>query len=208
MQKCPEDYKEAVRLCRESGFSEKRVFTLCCLLLLAYRDKYLTALEEGEIKPMTAEEIAKSKRECRDRFIYLFTRPVEDSLEEQEKLIDELIKLIWFRDKIDMILEQLLNFKGKGYGYAYKMIIKMSYFDDVYRTNKDIYDALGPGVCKTNFYPKRKTGILLFGIKMWRYALRRQKEEMDAGIIPYKELPRNDEDLSNLTPIEELQWNC
>ncbi|WP_139176451.1 hypothetical protein [Butyrivibrio sp. ob235] len=204
MTKSSDDYREAVRLCRESGFSENRVYTLCRLLLFIYRDTYLAAKEDNEIKEMTPEEIAASKRECRDLFLYLFTKPVEESLEEQQQLIDKLIKLIWFREKIDYILDQVANFKGYGYGYAYKMIIKMSYFDEVYRTNKDIYDSLGPGVKKTNFYAKRKTGILLFGIKMWRYALRRQKEEMEAGIIPYKELPDPQENLRDLPPIESL----
>ena len=199
-----EDYKAAVRMCREAGFSENRVMVLCKLLLESYREKYLNAMEEGEIRPMTPDEIEASKRRCRDLFLYLFSRPVEESLEEQQALIDELIKLIWFKDKIDMILDQLLNFRGAGNGYVYKTIIKMCYFDDVYRTNKEIYESLGAGVKRSNFYAKRDTGILLFGIKMWKYALRRQKEEMDAGLIPYKELPHNMEDLSKLTPVEKL----
>ena len=199
-----EDYKAAVRMCREAGFSENRVMALCKLLLQSYREKYLNALAEGEIKPMTPDEIAESKRRCRDLFLYLFSKPVEDSMEEQQALIDELIKLIWFREKIDMVLDQLLNFKGVGNGYVYKMIIKMCYFDGTFRTNKDIYESLGDGVKKSNFYAKRDTGILLFGIKMWKYALRRQKEEMEAGLIPYKELPQNMEDLSKLTPVEKL----
>ena len=151
---------------------------------------------------MTPEEIAASKRRCRDLFLYIFSKPVEESLEEQEALIDELIKLIWFREKIDMILDQMLDFRGIGNGYVYKMIIKQCYFDDENRPNKEIYDGLGEGVKKSNFYDKRITGILLFGIKMWKYALRRQKEEMEAGIIPWKELPQNHEDLSKLRPID------
>lgn len=197
-----EDYKDAVRMCREEGFSEMRVYTLCCLLLLTYREKYLSAKEENEIKPMTPAEIAASKRKCRDLFLYLFTKPVEESLAEQQALIDELIKLIWFGEKIGMILDQLLNYKGAGRGYTYKMIIKQCYFDEVFRTNVAIYKGLG--ISKSDFYTKRDTGILLFGIKMWKYALRRQKEEMEAGIIPWKELPKNQEDLSKLLPIDSL----
>lgn len=199
-----EDYKEAARRCRKEGFSENRVMALCLLLLNSYREKYLEALWNHEIKEMTPEEMAYSKRRCRDLFLYLFTRPVEESLEEQQELIDELIKLIWFRSKIDMILKQMINFRGSDNGYAYMMILKQCYFDDEVKTNKDIYEGLGKGVSRTNFYPKRETAIILFGIEMWKYALRRQKEEMDAGIIPRKELPKNQEDLSKLTPIDEL----
>ncbi|WP_026657831.1 hypothetical protein [Butyrivibrio sp. AC2005] len=197
-----EDFRAVVRMCRESGFSENRVYALCELLLPTYREKYLSAKAEGEIKPMTPEEMAASKRKCRDLFLYIFSKPVEESLEEQESLIDELIKLIWFREKIDMILDQMLDFRGVGNGYVYKMIIKQCYFDDEIRPNKEIYDGLGEGVKKSNFYDKRITGILLFGIKMWKYALRRQKEEMEEGIIPWKELPQNQEDLSKLRPID------
>ena len=70
------------------------------------------------------------------------------------------------------------------------------------RSNKAIYTELG--VSKSDFYPKREIGVILFGISMWKYALRRQKEEMDAGIIPYKELPKPQENLDDLPPIDEL----
>ena len=197
-----EDYKYAARKCREAGFSERRVFTLCLLLCESYREKYVNALEEGEIKEMTPDEIAVSKRECRDLFLYLFTRPVEESLEEQQELIDNLIKLIWFKEKIDYILDVVLNFRGKGNGQIYKMIVKLNYFDEEYRTNKEIYTDLG--ISKSDFYPKRETAIIIFGISMWKYALRRQKEEMEAGIIPYKELPKPQENLNELPGIDEL----
>ena len=197
-----EDFRAVVRLCRDAGFSEDRGYALCLLLLPTYREKYLNAKVEGEIKPMTPEEIAISKRKCRDLFLYIFSKPVEESLAEQEDLIDELIKLIWFREKIDMILDQMLDFRGVGNGYVYKMIIKQCYFDDEIRPNKEIYNRLGEGVGRSNFYDKRITGTLLFGIMMWKYALRRQKEEMEEGIIPWKELPQNNEDLSKLRPIK------
>lgn len=197
-----EDYKYAARKCREAGFSELRVYALCIMLCQSYREKYLSALEDGEIKEMTPEEIAASKRKCRDLFLYLFTKPVEESMEEQQKLIDELIKLIWFREKIDYILDVIMDFRGKGNGNVYKMIVKLNYFDEEYRSNKAIYTELG--VSKSDFYPKREIGVILFGISMWKYALRRQKEEMDAGIIPYKELPKPQENLDDLPPIDEL----
>ena len=72
-----------VRLCRDAGFLEDRVYALSLLLLPTYREKYINALAEGEIKPMTPEEIAVSKRKCRDLFLYIFSKPVEESLAEQ-----------------------------------------------------------------------------------------------------------------------------
>ncbi|WP_029319508.1 hypothetical protein [Butyrivibrio sp. AE3004] len=197
-----EDYKMVARKCREAGFSEGRVYVLCMLLCESYREKYLNALADDEIKEMTPEAIEASKRECRDLFLYLFTKPAEENIDEQKELIDKLIKLIWFRGKIDYILDKVLDFKGNGNGYVYKMLVKLSYFDEEYRTNKDIYTKLD--VCKTDFYPKRDIGVILFGISMWIYALRRQKEDMEAGIIPYKELPKPQENLKDLPPIDEL----
>ena len=39
---------------------------------------------------------------------------------------------------------------------------------------------------------------------MWKYVKRRQYEDMAKGIIPYKEIPKNEEDLNDLTPLDEL----
>lgn len=65
-----------------------------------------------------------------------------------------------------------------------------------------IYDQLE--ISKSEFYNKREAAIIIFGLYMWLYCKRRQIEDMDKGIIPWKQIPMGHDDIDSLTPIDEL----
>ena len=196
-----EDYKAAARKCRQEGHSEARVLAVCSLLCEGYREKYQSAQKEPH-KAMTKEEIEKSKADCREIFLYAFAMPVEVSMKVHEELIDKLIALSWFGPKIDKILEEIIDFRWEGNGYIYRQILKKCYFDKQYLPNNVIYDQLE--ISKSEFYNKREAAIIIFGLYMWLYCKRRQIEDMDKGIIPWKQIPMGHDDIDSLTPIDEL----
>lgn len=121
---------------------------------------------------MTPDEIAASKRECRDLFLYLFTRPVEESLEKQQELIDKLIKLIWFKEKIDykvivfysdsastIDIDFSLDCNGKENEHTSKAFDKELYNDTIELMKKvtvSLYNNLLPGTkgCYKEFIEK------------------------------------------------------
>lgn len=196
-----EDYKAAARKCRQEGHSEARVLAVCSLLCEGYREKYQSAQKEPH-KAMTKEEIEKSKVDCREIFLYAFAMPVEVSMKVHEELIDKLIALSWFGPKIDKILEEIIDFRWEGNGYIYRQILKKCYFDKQYLPNNVIYDQLE--ISKSEFYNKREAAIIIFGLYMWMYCKRRQIEDMDKEIIPWKQIPMGHDDIDSLTPIDEL----
>ena len=196
-----EDYKAAARKCRQEGHSEARVLAVCSLLCEGCREKYQSAQKEPH-KAMTKEEIEKSKVDCREIFLYAFAMPVEVSMKVHEELIDKLIALSWFGPKIDKILEEIIDFRWEGNGYIYRQILKKCYFDKQYLPNNVIYDQLE--ISKSEFYNKREAAIIIFGLYMWLYCKRRQIEDMDKGIIPWKQIPMGHDDIDSLTPIDEL----
>ena len=97
-----------------------------------------------------------------------------------------------------MILDEVANFRVNG--PKYKRILEESYFDGNKRRDSDIYTDMG--IASSTFYEMRPIAIRLLGILMWKYVKRRQYEDMAKGIIPFKEIPQNDEDISKLPPLE------
>ncbi len=198
-KKKTKDFVEVARMCREEGFSEDKVLELCTPLCEEFRDKNYDADQDAQI-PQPDEEITEDKLKDRDIFFDVLTRPLDQTKVERGALIDNIIKKPWFKGKIDMILIRVANFRKNG--PKYERILRESYFDGKNKTDSDIYVDMG--IASSTFYDMRLIAIRLFGILMWKYVKRRQNEDMARGIIPFKEIPQNNEDLSKLTPLNEL----
>lgn len=196
-KKKSKDYIEVAKMCRQEGFSEEKVLKLCTPLCEDFRDKNYGASKDAHM-PQSEEVITEDKLADRDIFFYVLTKPFDESVMERAKLIDNIIKKPWFKGKIDMILDEVANFRVNG--PKYKRILEESYFDGNKRRDSDIYTDMG--IASSTFYEMRPIAIRLLGILMWKYVKRRQYEDMARGIIPFKEIPQNDEDISKLPPLE------
>ena len=117
-------------------------------------------------------------------------------------LIDNIIKKPWFRGKVEMILDEVGNFRVLGPNYKEILSRCYFYFDGKKEKQIDIYTDMG--ISSSTFYDRLEIAIILLGILMWKYVKRRQYEDMAKGIIPYKEFPKNEEDLNDLIPLDEL----
>ena len=195
------DYVEVAKMCRAEGFSEGKVFELCKPLCEDFGDKNYEASKDPQM-PQTEGEIKEDKLNDRDIFFEVLTKPIEKTEKERDILIDNIIKKPWFRGKVEMILDEVSNFRV--WGPKYKEMLIRCYFNFEGKKEKQIDVYTDMGISSSTFYDRLEIAIMLFGILMWKYVKRRQYEDMARGIIPYKEIPKNEEDLSGLTPLDEL----
>ena len=195
------DYVEVAKMCRAEGFSEGKVFELCKPLCEDFGDKNYEATKDAQV-PQTEEEITQDKHNDRDIFFEVLTKPIDQTEKERDMLIDNIIKKPWFRGKVEMILDEVGNFRVLGPNYKEILSRCYFYFDGKKEKQIDIYTDMG--ISSSTFYDRLEIAIILLGILMWKYVKRRQYEDMAKGIIPYKEIPKNEEDLNDLTPLDEL----
>ena len=96
----------------------------------------------------------------------------------------------WIDEKIKMILDEISGYEEVG--PLYKTIIEETYLKKNKLTREELYAACGLG--RTAYFDRRKEAVTLFGILTWKYAQRREIEDVDQGIVePTAKLGYNDE---------------
>ena len=58
--------------------------------------------------------------------------------------------------------------------------------DEVTGRNKDIWEIMN--MSKSRFYDRYREAIMLLGIELWRYAKRREIEDMENGLVPWHDI--------------------
>lgn len=176
-------------MCYREGLLGKNVFDTCYSLLKEFRKKRFEKHNDPP-KSYTEEQIIESKINVRRDFLEAVTVPMEESEGEQERIIREVVNLPWLDEKLQIIKKQMLEYPHVG--DLYVEILDKCYFhpvvekDEVTGRNKDIWLIMS--MSKSRFYDRHREAVMLLGIELWRYAKRREIEDMEKGIIPWHDI--------------------
>jgi len=160
-------------MCYKEGLLGKNVFDACYTMLKGFRKRRYKDDNEPP-KMHTNEEIAGSKLNVRADFLEAVTVPMEESEGEQDRIIGEVVELPWIDEKLEMITTKMNDYPK--WGKIYVEILDACYFHPV----EEIDEVTGK--------PKDIWVVMLLGIELWRYAKRREIEDMEKGIIPWHDI--------------------
>lgn len=182
-RKHSKDYQRIDDICYAEGFLGEDVFNKAFLM---FEDYGLHKFKKtyGVIKNPTKEQIKKSKQSVRDKLLTVMSKPFTEAQVEQKMLVEEVLSYEWFLEKLDYALEEIADFHKSG--KLYKDLLNATYFKPKTDNLEEIYRSLYLG--ESTYYAKRREAIMLFGIMLWKYAKRREYEDMAKGIIPQKPL--------------------
>lgn len=192
----------AKELCRQVGFSYERIHYLAEALLCRYAEGQAKALIDPADE--TAELITKKKQEIRRRYLEIMSGIREFTEEEYSRFVWDVVRSRWFSEKADMVLgriEEMIDGSitdspydperdVKKEGKQLKTIIHDAYLNgkNKVKTPVEIYTAME--ISKATYNRRLPDGVVLFGIVMWIYANRREKEDIDAGLVEMPEYYR------------------
>lgn len=187
----------AVELCRHEKISYERVRYLSDTLLFRY------AL--GQSKPMESfdsnnqELVARKKREIRRQYIEIISGVKGDTDAEYEDFIWKVVRCRWFREKVVQILDQIeVMIDGQISGCPYdpqregehrlegkqiRTILWSSYLDDIKNIKSPVRICVDMEISKATYDRRLPDAVVLFGILMWIYANKREREEIEAGVV-------------------------
>lgn len=176
-------------MCYREGLLGKNVFDTCYSMLREFRKK---RYEEPNDPPknFTKEQITESKLNVRRDFLEAVIVPMEQSEGEQDRIIKEVVKLPWLDDKLEIIMAHIMKYPQ--WGEQYVEILDKYYFhpvvekDEATDRNKDIWEIVK--MSKSRFYDRHKEAVMLLGIELWRYAKKREIEDMEKSIIPWHDI--------------------
>ena len=181
----------ALEICRKEKLEYFSVLMLAKMLLERYCYAY------GQPSDMSPEEIKKNKQEIRRKYINIITKKGRFKNADYGVFIWEVVKAPWFREKSEMILDEIEKLldgdisegdydyeKDKDHeGKRLRIILKERFLRG--KNNIKSEEKIGTmiGVCRATVFRKEPDAIVLFGALMWSYAMRRELEDIDAGVI-------------------------
>ena len=147
------------------------------MMLIEYkRRKDLLGLP---LKEMTVEDIRRNKQQLRREFLEIIKMPFEEAVEIYKEFILKVVYATWFDEKIDLILDQVEDFRHVG--SIYRDILETCYFSDAPLTNDEATRSVGIGDSALDY--RKREAIKLFGIYVFGLCQRREHEDIVAGIV-------------------------
>lgn len=158
-------------LCVLEGFVPKDVYDLTKILLEHYRSGFGTS--QLFRFDLDEEGIRRQKAQMRSDFLEAIHRPMEESIEYQDRLFQNLRDCPWMRDVIEMILSEIAVSIEDG--PLYKRIIQNYYLRADGRSNEDM--ARLENMSTASIERKKREAIKILGISIYRFAYRREMED-------------------------------
>ncbi|SFG07414.1 hypothetical protein SAMN04487761_10387 [Lachnospiraceae bacterium C7] len=181
-----QDFTWIASICRQEGLDVKKVRKSAEYLLKNYyKAKRTREFQEPTVtKP---HDICQQKQKIRREYLLIMTGA---SRKDFNNFIWNALSASWIDEKIKMILDEISGYEEVG--PLYKTIIEETYLKKNKLTREELYAACGLG--RTAYFDRRKEAVTLFGILTWKYAQRREIEDVDQGIVePTAKLGYNDE---------------
>lgn len=164
-------------ICGEIGFKPDTVYEFTKMMLIEYkRRKDLIGLP---IKEMSIEEAHLNKQQLRREFLQIMQRPFEEALECYKEFVLKVVYATWFDEKVAQMLDQVEDFRHVG--SIYRDILETCYFSDVPLTNDEATRSVGIGDSALDY--RKREAIKLFGAIIYSFCLRRENEDLVAGIV-------------------------
>ena len=172
------------------------------IMLESYRDIKMDYRQE--MPTMTPEQILKQKQEMRRELLRLMKKDTKRFKAEQEKFIIKALMAPWMWEKIEQLLNKVADFHEQG--PVYKKILLLGYLTEKPLTGEALQEKIPELGDNTITYRKREA-IKLFGIYIWEYALRRENEDIVAGIVDKDPGEENDHPMRRRTDMKQNTEN-
>ena len=132
----------------------------------------------GNLSGMIIETDAKIKAEKRKiRHDYLLL--MQGSKVDPRRFVIAALSTSWIDEKIEMIINEMVSLCENG--ALYKTILEETYLKEKPLKYEALYTACG--LCRTTYFERRKEALLLFGVLTYKYANRREQEDIINGDI-------------------------
>ena len=170
------DFDWISEMCRQEGLEVKRVKTSGEYLMENYYKgkrsrKFNTSKIISDQRNSPAE-----KRKVRREYLLLMKGA---SKKDHREFVWESLSLDWIDEKIEMIINEIAGYDEVG--ELYKMILEQTYLSEKPLKGEALYRACGVG--RSAYFARRSEAVTLFGILTYRYAKRREKEDVATGLV-------------------------
>ena len=169
------DYYWISEMCRQMGVERKRVLKSGEYLLETYfRAKRSRRFDE--VRTVRSMNITAEKQKIRREYLLLMKGA---SKKDYAEFVWEALSAPWIDDKIKMILDVIGSYGEVG--ALYRTILEETYLKEKPLKGEALYRACGLG--RSAYFNRRKEAIALFGILTYKYAKRREEEDVATGVV-------------------------
>lgn len=163
-------------MCKHEGLEVKRVRKSGETLLGGYfKGKRARNFVDSKVVGVNSCD-PESKRKIRREYLLLMKNA---SRKDYREFIWEALSLNWIDEKIRMIVDEIGEYGEVG--TLYKTILVETYMKEKSLKGDDLYRACGCG--RSTYFSRKVEAVTLFGILTYRYALRREKEDIATGVV-------------------------
>lgn len=187
----------AVEICRQEGIAYDVVSIRTKALLCRYSIGQSEPLDRCDSND--AELITKMKQEIRREYIEIISGIRKYSDKDYWDFVWKVVRCKWFAGKVDMVLdaiEEIVDGQVSGTPYdprregeyclegkQFRTILKGTYLDKKTELKSKKNICTDMEISEATFNRRIEDAIVLFGILIWIYANRREREDIEAGIV-------------------------
>lgn len=170
------DFDWISEMCRQEGLEVKRVKTSGDYLFEGYfKAKRSRRFDSSKIINDNSM-VPAEKRKVRREYLLLMKGA---SKKDHKEFVWEALSVNWIDEKIEMIINEMAGYDEVG--TLYKTILEETYLKEKPLKGDALYRACGVG--RSAYFERRAEAITLFGILTYKYALRREKEDIATGLV-------------------------
>ncbi len=163
--------------CIAQGIDYEEMYVIIRKLLIKYNAGKAFAKRMG-IKWLN--NVSK-KIPYRTQFIDIVENPDKYSEAEKKSFAWKVACEMWYCEKSFLVLDQMKIFVEEGKVLAH--IIDSVYMKGENTKKTDDAMQLELGMGRTKYFDVKKDAIVLYGLLIWKYCKKRDKEDKDNGII-------------------------
>ena len=166
-----------VNECIAQGIDYDEMYEIIRKLLIKYNAGKAFAMRMGN---KWLNNVSK-KIPYRTQFIYMVAHPDKYNEEERKSFAWKVACEMWYCEKSSLVLEQMKAFVEEGAVLAH--IIDSVYMRGKNTSKTDLAMRLELHMGRTKYFDVKKDAIVLYGLLIWKYCKKRDREDKENGII-------------------------
>ena len=117
----------------------------------------------------------------RTQFIDIVAHPYNYNKKERKSFAWKVACEVWYSEKSILVLEQMKAFVEEGAALAH--IIDSVYMRGKNTSKTDLAMRLELHMGRTKYFDVKKDAIVLYGLLIWKYCKKRDKQDKENGVI-------------------------
>ncbi len=183
----------AKEICEQEGVKYEDTYCIAKALLNRYGSGQAYASEQL----LDEDAIVKQKQSIRRRYINIMKNRMNCGKKECREFIWSVVRAQWFMEKAKMTLDKIAYMvdgivddtaydpeKDRDLeGKLLKTIIDKAYLRGKNNAKSDESIYIDLEIPRSTYFKKKKDAIVLFGVLMLSYAKRRERQDIESGIL-------------------------